>query len=236
MIALADRIEEAQKRGHERAGDAYRKLVTEATTEGADVDPAKAARVLADAGKTAADLRDDVTRLQQRKADAAKVALAPMLITELEKIDVKIGQTDAEFHAAMEKRDTTAGPWLERATQIRQSIQDAERARERLQATCTDRNLLDELNRIAQQRIAHCERKKTLMNEASKSRVSESTARDAANRTAFMHTDTSKGYLIEAKEHADRAATLEGQVTTIAGELAALTKQEAAIFEKMLQP
>jgi len=136
----------------------YRELVAGIAT-GEEPNPAEVERLLASAGKSVDDLRNDVERYQHRMALKAMVNSLPKLEAERREIDSQIAAADRVPEVAERQHNDTTAPLYASRRELDLAIADASRASAVLMQTCDDADLrreMDELNAEARRLDEQC--------------------------------------------------------------------------------
>lgn len=143
VTAFFERFIGLQQQRTQTAIVGYGELVAGIAT-GEEPNPTEVERLLAETGKSVDDFRKDVENYQHRMELKARVAAVPKLQAELRILDEKIAAADKSLKAAEDLHDETTGPLYFRRQQVSTAINDADRARHELAATCDDPSLLRE--------------------------------------------------------------------------------------------
>ncbi|MCO6454787.1 MAG: hypothetical protein J5I93_05760 [Pirellulaceae bacterium] len=121
--------------------------------------------------------RKDVETYQQRMELKAAVAAVPSLQIERQTLDEQIAAADGTLKAAEDLHNETTQPLYFRRQQVIAAINDAERARHKLVATCDDPDLLRmkeeleaEILKVHQRRLEQRERENFMDTNASRER------------------------------------------------------------------
>jgi hypothetical protein len=143
VTAFFEKLVGLQQQKTQTAIASYRELVTGIAT-GEEPNPADVERLLSETGKSVDNLRKDVETYQQRMEMKAAVAAVPSLQTERQTLDEQIAAADRALKASEDLHDETTKPLYFRRQQVIAAINEAERARQKLVATCDDPDLLRE--------------------------------------------------------------------------------------------
>jgi len=176
VTAFFEKLVGLQQQKTQTATASYRELVAGIAT-GEEPNPAEVERLLSETGKSVDDLRKDVETYQQRMELKAAVAAAPDLQTERQTLDEQIAAADRALKAAEDLHDETTQPLYFRRQQVIAAINEAERARHKLVATCDDPDLLGEkeeleaeILKVHQRRLEQRERENFMDTNASRER------------------------------------------------------------------
>lgn len=101
--------------------------------------------MLADAGKTLDDLRQDVEHYQRRIALRAAVAAMPKLESQRRELDEQIAAADKQLEAAEHQHDEVTRPLYFRRREVDQAISEGTTAHMELVYSCEDAELRCEL-------------------------------------------------------------------------------------------
>lgn len=107
MTMIQDRIDALQQREADRVKHdfaAYRELVT-LSLDGVDIDPARAAEILNDTGKSCADLEADVQTLERRRGWRQTLDTEAAIAEEATVVEREIGRLRSERQKAVEVLD-----------------------------------------------------------------------------------------------------------------------------------
>jgi chromosome segregation ATPase len=176
VTAFFERLVGLQQQKTQTATVSYRELVAGIAT-GEEPNPAEVERLLSEAGKSVEDLRKDVETYQHRMELKAAVAAVPNLQTERHTLDEQIAAADRALQVAEDLHDEATSPLYIRRQQVVAAINEAERARHKLVATCDDPDLLREkeeleaeILKVHHRRLEQRERENFMDNNASRER------------------------------------------------------------------
>jgi predicted nucleic acid-binding Zn-ribbon protein len=237
LTALFDKIAGRQReREHARQID-FRTIVIQ-IADGREPDADHVDRVLRDTDKTLDDLRQEVEHLQRRRELRDRVDQVPVLAAERKEIEKQLEAANQALDDAEEKHTETTEPLITRLSEIRDATIGADAAKRELVGTCTDADLLDELNAV-------CAKLSTAHSDATKCRDVVKHYRDQARgeRDAAERAKSIWRGEDQVEEHLEQAKLLEQKVTEHEVELAKIEKriaklerEEADIRERMLVP
>jgi hypothetical protein len=176
VTAFFEKLVGLQQQKTQTATASYRELIAGIAT-GEEPNPAEVERLLGETGKSVDDLRKDVETYQHRMELKAAVAAVPSLQIERQTLDEQIAAADRALKAAEDLHDETTQPLYFRRQQVITAINEAERARHRLVATCDDPDLLREkeeleaeILKVHQRRLEQRERENFMDTNASRER------------------------------------------------------------------
>lgn len=176
VTAFFEKFVGLQQQKTQTAIASYRELVAGVAT-GEEPNPTEVERLLAEIGKSVDAMRKDVENYQHRMELKAAIAAVPNLQAERQTLDERIAAADRALKAAEDLHDETTGPLYFRRQQVNAAINEAERARHKLVATCDDPDLLREkedleaeILKVCQRGLGLRERENYLDNHASRER------------------------------------------------------------------
>lgn len=208
---------------------------------GEKVAPAAVERLLADSGRTPADLKAAVELMQQRRQWSDVVAGAAGLEKERTAIHEHIAVEDRTLAAAEQAHTDATAPLHARLDAIRTGTRDAEDARQRLLDTCPYTDLKAELVDVTARLAKLRDRATELRREAERrAREAETDARESKWHAAGFDPSTNPARAAEWRERAERnhraAEQAKSELLGVEREVAKLEREEAAIYARMVQP
>jgi len=133
-----------QQQRAESAVASYRELVS-GIAAGEEPNPAEVERLLAEAGKSLDELRQDVEHYQRRMALRAAVAAMPKLEDQRRTLDEQIAAADRILEDAEKQHDETTRPLYSARREVDKAISDGSTALGQLVYSCQDADLRREL-------------------------------------------------------------------------------------------
>lgn len=228
---LTELLSELEMRKKGREADFWataRKLAA-----GEKVAPAAVERLLADSGRTPADLKAAVELMQQRRQWSDVVAGTAALEQERAAVREHIAVEDRKLAAAEQAHTDATLPLQARLQAIQAALREAGDARQRLMDSCPCADLKGELAevtaRIAALRTRACELRRTADECATAAKS------DLAQVEVFHASDAAK-WRERADRHRRQAEQARAELPAVEREIAKLECEEAELRERMVQP
>jgi len=228
---LTELLSELETRKKSREADFWatvRKLAA-----GEKVSPAVVERLLADSGRTPADLKAAVERMQQRRQWFEVVAGVGALEQEQAAIRQRIAAEDHKLAAAEQAHTEATVPLQARLDAIRAGLRDVEDARQRLMNTCPYADLKSELADVVRQ-IAELRTRAFELH-----RTADECEAAAKSDLVQMQCDGGRfeaTWRERSERHRREAEAAKAELPSIEHEIAKLEREEAALRERMVQP
>ena len=219
-MSVIDRIEAAERQADAEATAAFDALVAR-VAGGDEPDVDEAAAVLANAGKTPADLRSAVNRTQGRQHLVERRLAGQQAEAEAADIDKQLGRLAAEFEAAQRRYAAAVQPLQQRKVQLDMTKAIGFEAEQRLRQTAPE-HLAKKIKNLAAERSLIRQRRNQLAKDLEDMREAAQRQRDRANDP---ETNFADDYLKEA-------ASLDRRAAQVAADLAAADQRQAAINEE----
>lgn len=203
VASFFEKIVGLQQQKAQATATGYRGLVASIAT-GKEPAPEEVERVLASAGKSVDDLRQDVDRQQTRLALKALVNSPPKFEAERRELDSRMADADRELAAAEQRHEEITAPLYATRRELDLAIADAERASTTLVQSCEDADLLQEMNELNAEARQVTARSQELVSRIAfmeeKARVDRERAdRDASPGDADARRDVAERYQQEAE-------------------------------------
>ena len=228
---LTELLSELETRKKSREADFWatvRKLAA-----GEKVTPAVVERLLADCGRTPADLKTAVERMQQRRQWFEVVAGVGALEQEQAAIRQRIAAEDRKLEEAEQAHTDATVPLHARLEQIQTAMREAHAARQRLMDTCPYADLTAELADVLRRVAALRTRLYELCHTA---RECESLAQADLEQVQCEGGRRADYWRAKAEEHRRRAEGARAELPAVEAEIAKLEREEAALCERMVHP
>jgi hypothetical protein len=228
LSRLFDTLAGRQRQREQARADDFRGLVA-AIAAGREPDADHVDRVLAAAGRTVDDLRAAVGRHQHRLDLRARLDALPAIEAEQREVRKKVAKADEELTRAEDRHAEAVAPLRARLDALRVSILDAERCRRELVTGCTDPALLAELAAVTE-KLRQARERQQAANEA----LSRQQSFEVGGNEAAVFEGTREQTENARRAHA--AGAWERELAEAQKRIAALEKEEAVIYERMLVP
>lgn len=214
------------------AAQEFRDLVVRVANADETDSAADVRRILRDAGKTADDLSDAVTRRQRRIELADQLQQARATEAERSVIQEKIKMANADLEAAQQRYEATVAPLQLQLSQCNDASMRASALERELSKSCTDPEILSRLTaNSAKQSRLHSERKQLADERAQKQanvqRNEQNIAKGFDKRSDRQpHLDNMTQQIAAATE----------RIATIDAELVSLVTEQNELNELKLLP
>jgi len=228
---LTELLSELETRKKGREADFWatvRKLAA-----GEKVSPAVVERLLADSGRTPADLKAAVERMQQRRQWFEVVAGVGALEQERTTLRERILAEDRKLEEAEQAHTDATLPLHARLEQIQTAMREAHAARQRLMDTCPYGDLTAELADVLRKIAALRTRLYELRHTAGEC---ESAAKADLEQVEFEGGRRADYWRAKAEEHRRRAEAARAELPEVERQLAKLEREEVELRERMVQP
>ncbi len=228
---LTELLSELETRKKSREADFWatvRKLAA-----GERVAPAAVERLLADCGRTPADLKAAVERMQQRQQWFEVVAGVGALEQERTTLRERILAEDRKLEEAEQAHTDATLPLHARLEQIQRALWEARDARQRLMDTCPYADLTAELAEVLRRIAALRTRLYELRHTAGEC---ESAAKADLEQVECEGGRRADYWRAQAAEHRRRAEAARAELPEIERQLAKLEREEVELRERMVQP
>lgn len=227
---------ESRKQGRE--GE-FQKVVKRIAA-GDTVTPASVEKVLAESSKTADDLRAAVELATQRREWHAQRKAAATFEKERTSIEKQIAAEDRKLEQADEAHELAIAPLRARLHEIRAAVSAAQEAQRKLHETCQDDRLRDEQRDIDARRTALHARAHALREQAGLDRRADAEDAEIERLEAGLIPGRTTAFVDErraqATRHRELAKEARSELAQVEKELARLEREEAAVYERMLEP
>lgn len=208
--------------------------------EGERVTSVAVERVLADGGKTPADLKATVELLQRRRQWHEIMSAESTLKKERAALRERIAAEDRKLAAAEKAHTEKTEPIYARLDSLKARVSDASDARRQLIETCPYADLKAELaetqRRLNEQRSRHA----VLMQQVGRASEAESDLAEARRHAEGVTPGSDPRLAHEWRDRADRnrraAERARAELPQVEKEVARLENEEAAIYEQMTKP
>lgn len=204
------------------------------------VTPAAVERVLAESGKSPAELQAAVELIQRRRKWHEIISAEPALEKERAAIKDRVAVEDRKLAAAEQAHADTTGPMYVRLEFIRAHVSDASGARRLLIQTCPYAEIKAELIGLQEQLNEQRDRLAALKRQAGRAEDARDDLAEARRHEQGVSAGSDPRRVTEWRERAEhnqRAAdAAKAELPAVEKEVARLEKAEAAIYAKMLTP
>lgn len=207
---------------------------------GEKVAAAAVERLLGESGKTPAELKAAVEIIQQRRQWHAIISAEPALEKERASIKDRIAAEDRKLEAAEQAHADATGPMYARLDFIKAHVSDASDARRKLIQTCPDKELKAELEDVLEGLNDLREKAAALRERAGLIKRAESDEEEARIHEAGVAaaTDPRKApyWRDQAARNRYAGEKAAAVLPDVLKQIAALERQEASVYERMLTP
>lgn len=207
---------------------------------GEKVTPAAVERLLAESGRTPADLKAAVELMQQRRQWAEVVAGAAALEKERASINEHIAAEDRKLAAAEQAHTDATAPMHFRLDLIRAGMRDVEDARHRLIETSPYDELKAELAAVRNRLTELRDHATELRRRAGRAKEAEADLLEAERHLKAIEPGSDPRRAEEWRERAERnrraAENAKAAIPAVDKEIVKLEREEAAIRERMTKP
>jgi hypothetical protein len=153
LTELLAKVESLVRRSKQETHGQFLRLArdlveAEANGKGKTPDAGNVLKILADNGKTPADLEKAVTAFKARKVLAAEIALQPQLQREVADLERKLAALDARLKDFQDQTFREAVPLQEQLQALRLKIKPVDQLEGKLLETCPDEDLAAELSAV----------------------------------------------------------------------------------------
>lgn len=235
---LAELMSELESRRKSRQGEFW--LVVRKLAAGEKVAPAAVERTLLDSGKSPADLREAVELLTRRMHWHEQCEESAALDREQPAIQERIAEADRNLAAAEEAHREAIAPLQFRLEEIKAVRLQAREARDRLIESCPYQNLKAELSAATNRLVELRDMATELRRQAGRVKEAESDLVEAERHAKIVTPGSDPRRVEEWRERARRnreiGETAKKELPTVEKEVARLEREEATIYERMLQP
>lgn len=202
--------------------------------------PAAVERLLADSGRTPADLKAAVELMRQRQQWATVVAGVPVLEKERASINDRIAAEDRKLAAAEQAHTDATAPLHFRLDLIRAGMRDADDARHRLIETCPYGELTAKLAALRNRLIELRDHATELRSQAGRSKDTEADLLEAKRHEAAIEPGSdprrAEEWRLRAERNRRAAENAKAELPAVDKEIDSLEREQAAIFERMTKP
>lgn len=235
---LSELLSELESRKKSREADFW--ATARQLAAGEKVAPAAVERLLADSGRTPANLKAAVDLMQQRRQWAEVVDGAAALEKERASINERIAAEDRKLAAAEQAHTDATGPLHFRLDAIRAGVREAEDARHRLNETCPYDELKTELAAVRNGLTELRDHATELRRQAGRAKDAEADLLEAERHLKAIEPGSDPRRADEWRERAERnrhaAEIARAALPGVEKEIAKLERQAAAIRERMTRP
>lgn len=207
---------------------------------GEKVAAATVERLLAESGKTPAELKASVELIQQRRQWHAIISAEPALEKERAAIKDRIAAEDRKLAAAEQAHADATGPMYARLDFIKARVGDASDARRKLIQTCPDTELKAELEDVLEALNELREKAAALRERAALLKRAESDEEEARIHEAGVSAATDPRKATYWRDQAARnryaGEKAAAVLPDVLKQIATLECQEASVYERMLKP
>ena len=228
---LTELLSELETRKKHREADFWatvRKLAA-----GEKVAPVAVERLLADSGKTPADLKAAVELMQRRRQWSELVTGATTLEQEQSAVRQRIAAEDRKLEEAERAHTDATVPLQARLGAIQTALREAGEARQRLMDSCPYADLKAELadvtGRIAALRTRAYELRRTADECAT-------AARSDLEQAEVFHASDAALWRERSERHRRQAEAAQAELPGVEQEIAKLEREEAELRERMVKP
>ncbi len=204
------------------------------------VTPAAVERVLAECGKSPAELQAAVELIQRRRKWHEIISAEPALLKEQTGLKDRIAAEDKKLASAEQAHADTTGPMYVRLEFIKAHVSDASDARRLLMQTCPYAELKAELGATQERLNEQRDRLAALMRQAGRAKDAEDDLAEARRHEQGVSAGSDPRRAAEWRERAERnqraAAAAKAELPAVEKEVARLEKAETAIYAKLLTP
>lgn len=207
---------------------------------GEKVAAAAVEKLLAESGKTPAELKRAVEIIQQRRQWHAIISAEPALEKERAAIKDRIAVEDRKLASAEQAHADATGPMYARLDFIKAHVSDASDAKRSLIQSCPYADLKDELGALQERLNEQRNRLAALKRQAGRARDAEDDLAEARRHEQGVTAGSDPRHAAEWRERAERnqraADAAEAELPQVEKEVERLEKAEAAIYQRMTTP
>jgi len=204
------------------------------------VTPMAVERMLAECGKSPAELQAAVELIQRRRKWNEIISAEPALEKERAAIKDRIAAEDRRLASAKQVHADATGPMYVQLEFIKAHVSDASDARRLLIQTCPYPELKDELSALQEHLNEQRERVAALKRQADRAQDARDDLAEARRHEQGVSAGSDPRRAAEWRERAERnrraADAAKAELPAVEKEVTRLEKAEAAICAKMLAP
>jgi hypothetical protein len=237
IATLIDKIVIKHRERQQVEGTEFPTIVRQ-VADGKEPDPEVVERVLFEAGKSFDDLKTAAELLQSRRQWRAQVDAMPKISAEYRRVERQITTANRALEAAEKRHYDEVMPLDIDLARLKGSLSEGEEARKQLWETCSDPDLLGQLNETVA-RFEHASRAAAELVETVRQwrewAKRERTAAEAAKMMIDGDHDV-KQHLARAKDCQRKTTDCETKLAAIQKTIADFQRREEQIRERMLVP